>query len=192
MCDEEYGDDNADDFLDDDTDDDYDPWKDSLDSSSSTTSMSGDEDDSTECHSGPTVDPKYIVFDGALRQLFKVCHELGCGSPIIKLTTRTKGFSVTAFTECMQGHRFTWESSPKIGKLHASNLLVPCSILLTGNSFSTFHEMASAINLKTLSVLQMNNIQRAYIVPEIERMWDTHITALMSEALNIKHVVEKL
>lgn len=64
--------------------------------------------------------------------------------------------------------------------IYTGNLLVPSALFLTGNSHSAFVETCKLLNLTTLSLRQFGNIQRAYVVPEVKKMWTQHTDALLA------------
>lgn len=93
-----------------------------------------------------------------------------CNKPLIsKPSITVTGFAVVVTTECVDGHSFMWHSQPKIGNIYESNLLIPSVLFLTGHSF-TVYNLVNLMNLCALSPRQCYNIQRAYILPEIEDM----------------------
>ena len=64
--------------------------------------------------------------------------------------------------------------------MFAGNLLVPSAVFLTGNSFTSFHEMAQCADLATLTSRQCSNLQRAYMIPEVTHMWDRHCEGVLA------------
>ena len=163
---------------DDDDDTDFHLSPDSSLSSSLSSSMCSE---SLVSETSPQQDEKFIAFKLQLNKLFTVCHMDGCGSPIIDGPHyRQVGFAAIITTECVDGHTYVWETQPKIGKMHAGNLLIPSTIFLTGGSYAEFSEICSTVNISALSVRQCTNIQAAYIVPEVTSMWTTHSEAVLS------------
>lgn len=70
-----------------------------------------------------TNDDKYFVFRYQLLKLFKVCHYMGCGKPVISdPICKIKGFGLSIATEFVDGHLFTWMSQWKLKRgLYAGN-----------------------------------------------------------------------
>ena len=129
----------------------------------------------------PLDDIKFIVFKLKLLELFTLCHWPGCGRPVIddpKL--RENGFAITIVTECVAGHVFSWDGHPKVNNVFAGNLLIPSALFVTGGSYTSFIETCNTIHLKALSVRQCCNIQRAYMVPEVTKMWTQHTEAILA------------
>ena len=96
-------------------------------------------------------------------------------------TIRTSGFAIKITTQCSEGHTFMWESQPKIDKIYAANLLIPATVFLTGGSFYNFTEMCQA---QALTVRQCHNIQTAFVVPQVNRMWTQHVEAVLAASLD--------
>jgi hypothetical protein len=125
----------------------------------------------------------YVVFKNQLLDLFKVCHNEGCGKFIIgSPKIRTCGFAMTITTECGEGHTYRWASQPMLGGTYAGNLLIPSALFLTGASYLTFNEACTSIDLATLTDRQCTTLQSIYMVPEVERMWQQHTESLLAAA----------
>ena len=135
-------------------------------------------DESAESVSGMR---KFLVFEHNLLDLFSMCQVQGCGKPLVtKPETSTKGFALSVRTTCIAGHDFRWNSQPSIKGTAACNILVPAAIFITGNSYSSFMELCDVMNLQALSTRQCYSVQRRYIIPEVEEMWELHNTAVLS------------
>ena len=135
-------------------------------------------DESAESVSGMR---KFLVFENNLLDLFSMCQLQGCGKPLVtKAETSTKGFALSVHTTCIAGHDFRWNSQPSIKGTAACNVLVPAAIFITGNSYSSFMELCDVMNLQALSTRHCYSMQRRYIIPEIEEMWELHNTAVLS------------
>ena len=70
---------------------------------------------------------------------------------------------------------------PSIKGTAACNVLVPAAILITGNSYSSFVELFDVMNRQALSTRQCYSVQRRYIIPKVEEMWQLHNTAVIYE-----------
>ena len=129
----------------------------------------------------------FIVSEKCFLALFCICHILHCYKPIIiKPIIKVCGFAVAIMTECIDGHKFMWHSQPKINNTYSCNLLIPSAIFLTGHSYTLYKEMCDIIHLCTLSARECYNIQRAFIIPEIELIWTCHSEAIMSAAQGVE------
>ena len=111
-----------------------------------------------------------VPFGGTQLMMFQKCL------PSIQVY----GFAAAVTTECLEDHSFKWESQSKINHIYESNLLFPCTLFLTGHSFSLSQEMCSLVNLCSLSYRPCYTIQRAYILQEIKEVWTCHSEAIMS------------
>jgi hypothetical protein len=122
----------------------------------------------------------FFISGERLAHLFRVCHVQGCGCVVVDLQTITTGFALTVRTECLKGHTYEWSSSEKCGNFFTINLALPTAVFVTGNSCTTFIELANTLNLAYLSHREMSNIQTAYTVPAVNNMWKTHQESLLA------------
>ena len=145
---------------------------------------SEDEADHTQSTSCPTSEDKFLIFKSRLLELFKVCHLAGCGKPLCEeAELRTSGSALTVRTECIDGHKYSWDSQPKVKNVYAGNLLIPAALFVTGGSYTSFAEFCSAMNLQSLSVRECDNLQSTYIIPEVTAMWSQHLEALVAASV---------
>ncbi|XP_027055808.1 uncharacterized protein LOC113682826 [Pocillopora damicornis] len=97
----------------------------------------------------PQDDTKYIVFKQELFKLFKYCPE--CGAVVIKRNQSTQGSQLFVTLECMNNHKYSWQSQPMLEGMAAGNLLLSSSILLSGSTFTKVASLADILNLKIFS-----------------------------------------
>lgn len=136
-----------------------------------------DPDDATE--SILKIPRIYMVFWEQLKELFRVCHECSKGlnvEPLVKIC----GFAMTVTTECVDGHTFKWTSHPTVGGLYEGNLAIPSAIFLTGGSFTSFAELCLSADIAHLSTRECSNLQKAYMIPEVNSMWEKHHEGLLA------------
>lgn len=148
-------------------------WRPSNDSfTSCETSFMSDDDNQTHLHQ----QPKHVVFESALDELFRFCSK--CGKPVSSLTKHTTGSLLTVKYTCLGNHTVTWHSQPLVRGQPAGNLLIPAAILLTGSSFTDFDNFANSLNISFPSQTTYTDVQNTYLVPSIDAEYNMQQTAL--------------
>ena len=157
------------------SDEDYIPQSSSTSSDGTDSEQeSTSRDESAESVSGTR---KFLVFENNMLNLFSMCQVQGCGKPLAtKPETSTKGFALSVRMTCIARHDFRWNSQPSIKATAACNVLVPAVIFTTGNRYSSFMELCDAASIEALSARHCYSVQRRYIIPEVEEMWQLQNT----------------
>lgn len=152
------------------------------DSPSSSNSSDSDVDSDIEHSEEDLVkEDKFIVYQSKQLPFFATCQYPGCRKPTVERpSTFTCGFALGVTASCIDGYTFTWHSQPKVGNVFAGNLAIPAALFITGNSYSTFAETCECVSLAALSTRQCYNIQRCYVVPEVQKAWTTHNESVLA------------
>ncbi|XP_033127439.1 uncharacterized protein LOC117125148 [Anneissia japonica] len=125
---------------------------------------------------------KYVVFNSQLKQLFNKClGDNQCAAPVVELDYRHKGSLVIVNGTCLHNHHFEWRSQPLSNKMAIGNLLLAASILYSGNTYTTAAEFFDTFKLKFFSENDFYYIQRKYLLPVVNSMWNSQQQQLLSE-----------
>ena len=111
--------------------------------------------------------------------MFKYCPE--CSAPLIKRNQSTQGSQLFVTLECMNNHKYSWQSQPMLEGMAAGNLLLSSSILLSGSTFTKVASLADILNLKIFSEKTFYNIQNKYLLPVINEFWLKEQNSTFSE-----------
>ena len=109
----------------------------------------------------PQDDTKYIIFKQELFKFFKYCPE--CGAAVIKRNQSTQGSQLYVTLECMNNHRYSWQSQLMLEGMAAGNLLLSSSILVSGSTFTKVATLANNLNLKFFCKKTFYNVQHRYL-----------------------------
>ena len=89
-------------------------------------------------------------------------------------------FSLQVCTNEHINHR--WCSQPLLNmRMHAGDLMLASSILISGNNFQKISTLAKCLKLPFLSSSTFHRIQGTYLVPSIDRFWMQHQEDVLSE-----------
>ena len=106
-------------------------------------------------------DRKFIVFQYQLMMLFKLC--CSCGQEMVELKTSTTGTSFEVNGICPNGHILHWQSQPVVRYILTGNLLLAAAILLSGQTFTSFANLADVLNLVMFGERCYYDLQREYV-----------------------------
>ncbi|XP_064463429.1 uncharacterized protein LOC135374375 [Ornithodoros turicata] len=123
-------------------------------------------------------EPKYIVFESCLTELFKTCRE--CFQPC-RCSFTTSGTLVTVLAECHQGHTFQWTSQPHIGKKAAGNALLSAALLYSGSSPTCTLRMLRQMRVQVLTDRQYYRYQGAYLFPTVNKVYKQQQQGLLED-----------
>ena len=104
-----------------------------------------------------------------------------CGTAVIKRNQSTQGSQLFVTLECMNNHKYSWQSQPMLEGMAAGNLLLSSSILLSGSTFTKVASLADILNLKIFSEKTFYNIQNKYLLPVINEFWLKEQNSTFSE-----------
>jgi ribonuclease HI len=136
-------------------------------------------DDEYSSDTAPAVEKKFIVFESQLHKLFKICQH--CGSSIDTTTQINQGSMVAIATNCLNGHSVSWQSQPLIEGTAAGNILIPASILFSGNTYKRIADFAKYLNLQFVSSSHYYSTQTNTLFPVVQHTWLTSQNALVKK-----------
>ena len=134
-----------------------------------------------------TNENKYIVYKDNLEQLMKFC--MRCGSPIIEKIPSENGSMISYKISCHEGHKYTWDAQPCVGKKPLGNAALSAAILVTGNTYSRIADFAAAFNLLFFSHTVYHKYQRDTLIPVIQQEWEKECQNAVDEVKDTPELV---
>ncbi|KAJ8050065.1 hypothetical protein HOLleu_03116 [Holothuria leucospilota] len=118
---------------------------------------------------------KFIVFESALDQLFDRTKCEFCDSSVIGIKKHSVGSGLLVTLSCIDGHEvLKWASQPVEGKMPLGNLLCAAATTFSGLTYQRLKSFASFFNLAFFSAPVYNQIQRNFLIPEVNSFWSAH------------------
>ncbi|XP_039870002.1 uncharacterized protein LOC120722893 isoform X1 [Simochromis diagramma] len=140
---------------------------------------SSEPPDSREAEATPSHynDPKYIVFESCLRDLFLTCPVCGLSCEVWR---RRMGTFVSFSQLCPScDYSRKWESQPVAGSTPLGNLQMSAAIYFTGGSFSHMEKVCRAMNLQVFQSDTFRRHARMFLEPAINHKWKRDQQVLM-------------
>ncbi|XP_071852468.1 uncharacterized protein [Apostichopus japonicus] len=142
----------------------------------------------------PIAGVKAIVWVDQILKLLRdingtVCKHSFCTGEL-QYTTKFCGSALVIKWKC--GEKYhpsgTWCSQPKLRGMYAGNLQLAAGIVVSGNSFTKTGQLFKSMNLKCISKDTFFRVQKLYVAPAVEEMWEKMQETLFS-SLKDKEVV---
>ncbi|KAG0434206.1 hypothetical protein HPB47_019271 [Ixodes persulcatus] len=170
---EEEGSDSESDSEDDISEDDrqdptYSPDEGDTDSSGEDSADESEELNITGEAADPVAEPKFVVTLSRLLQLLAVCFQ--CLSPTTAKISR-QGPLLRAVVTCAQGHKFIWESQPRLRSRPLLTLLLCGAITFSGASPTCVLRLLSLIGIAAVRKSQYFKIQSTFLFPAALKVW---------------------
>ena len=78
-------------------------------------------------------------------------------------------------------HTVSWQSQPSVNGTAAGNLLIPATILFTGNTYKHTADFAKYLNLQFVSSSHYYTTQKAILFPVVQHTWMKSQTAIVKK-----------
>ena len=88
---------------------------------------------------------------------------------------------VTIAASCINGHTFSWLSQPIISGSAAGNLLIPASILFSGNTYKHIADFAKYLNLELIQSSHYYTTQTTILFPVVNHTYIEMQTAVLKK-----------
>ena len=147
-------------------------------------STSLDESTISETDTSLVSESKYIVFRSQLMELVRrvMCSTCSQPSPPDVIEESELGSCITVTTTCISGHIILkWASQPISGRQPIGNILLSGAILCSGETYERVKHMCHLVNIKFPSKTTYNNIQKDYLLPEIQMAWQSEQAQCIAE-----------
>ncbi|XP_071954979.1 uncharacterized protein [Antedon mediterranea] len=140
-----------------------------VDSDSSYSPSSSDSDSETNTAERKKSDGVFLVYESSLDHLFNTCQE--CGS-LLEIHKLYRGTMIVFEWTCHNNHRGRWKSQPLVRNMAKGNLELAASILFSGGTYQKMFDIATTMKLHMLSEKHFYNIQRSYLFPVINDLYN--------------------
>ena len=127
-------------------------------------------------------EPKYIVFESCLEELFTLCKF--CRSPVAEIKKMKEGSLLKISVICVNHCQYMWSSHPSVSGIAAGNLLIAAAILFSGLTFNQFRQWAALLRLASISETTFYTLQRENLWPVVNEAWTIHQSQLFDELQN--------
>ena len=112
----------------------------------------------------------YLVFESCLMSLFAFCSV--CLKPLIKIQKSLSGSMLRVEADCIEGHKNIWFSQPMHNRMPWGNFSIAAACLFSGSQSSKVMTFLRHLNMAQISSSTYNAIQRAYLIPSINAVWE--------------------
>lgn len=142
--------------------------------SSSQETQTTSSQDSNQCN---VIDDSelLLVHASKLKQLLRYCPD--CGSLVDQEDTKVygnhEGTLMTVELTCVNSCTYTWKSQKEMENAKGSvNIMLTSAITLSGIMLEKFQQLASLLNLRSISNSAFYSLRREYVVPAIAKEWE--------------------
>ncbi|CAN7981918.1 unnamed protein product [Ixodes pacificus] len=135
---------------------------------------------------------KFIVFESCLDLLLGKCQV--CAAPLIHVDKSVVGCSLQVYSICRSGHVNDWCSQPIIKQKPVGSILswhgcrrdttipMAAAILFSGSCIKKTLRTLTSMGIVCFSYGTFFNIQKAFPLPSIEKVWNKHQNELFAAA----------
>ena len=92
---------------------------------------------------------------------------------MIELKISTSGTLLEVSGICPDGYVLFWQSQPVVRRIPTGNLLLAAAILLSGQTFINFANLANVLNLVMVGERRYYDIQSEYVYPVVHTTYVT-------------------
>ena len=109
------------------------------------------------------------------------------------IITKVVGCALEVKSECSNGHKFTWASSPTIRNanhrvIYKSSLVFASALLLSGNNYYKIHHFCKILGVESISPTTYFTYQRLFLCPVISDFYDTAMMSWCNVQYHILHI----
>ncbi|XP_020508068.2 uncharacterized protein [Labrus bergylta] len=108
---------------------------------------------------------KYMVYEGNLKQLFRMCPTCTRTCHIETVVVGTFVSVTQVCSHCL--HKKVWKSQPHIGSIPAGNLQLSAAVAFNGASYNQIHKVLSSLRLECICPRTFFHHQRVFLHPTI-------------------------
>ncbi|XP_064476240.1 uncharacterized protein LOC135390343 [Ornithodoros turicata] len=123
---------------------------------------------------------KFIIFETALDVLLSKCQK--CSEKVVHVKKRCDGTLLSVETACARGHVCSWYSQPLLNRKPLGNILLSAGILFSGSNIKKTLRLLTSVGISCFSYRTFFNVQGAFLLPAIEKVWQHHQTVMLEAA----------
>ena len=119
----------------------------------------------------PKTERKYIVFESALKELFKTCLDCGYSCTVYRRLTKGTLVEIEGVCNSDSSHRRSWRNQPSHQRLPLGNLLLSAAILFSGSSPVKVINALKFLKVEVFCLRTFFQIQTCYLIPAVDNVW---------------------
>ncbi|PIK51967.1 hypothetical protein BSL78_11115 [Apostichopus japonicus] len=125
---------------------------------------------------------KYLVFEANIEQLCYHIQCSQCSSSVTDIEKQVVGSGLLATLKCISSHVvLKWTSQPLDDRMPIGYFLCSAATMFSGLTYQRVAQFMKFLNLQFFSATTFYDLQKMYLIPEINSYWDAHQKAVVDQ-----------